>query len=52
LLTACGPRSHRERSAILRDNVEGILLASEEEMIAAMRTVWERMKISLSPRRL
>jgi len=35
--------------AILRDNVEGILLASEEEMIAAMRTVWERMKIIIEP---
>ncbi len=35
--------------AILRDNVEGILLASEEEIIAAMRTVWERMKIIIEP---
>jgi len=35
--------------AILRDNVEGILLVSEEEMIAAMRTVWERMKIIIEP---
>jgi threonine dehydratase len=35
--------------AILRDNVERILLASEEEMIAAMRTVWERMKIIIEP---
>jgi threonine dehydratase len=35
--------------AILRDNVEGILLASEEEMVAAMRTVWERMKIIIEP---
>jgi len=35
--------------AILRDNIEGILLASEEEMIAAMRTVWERMKIIIEP---
>jgi threonine dehydratase len=35
--------------AILRDNVEAILLASEEEIIAAMRTVWERMKIIIEP---
>ena len=35
--------------AILRDNVERILLASEEEIIAAMRTVWERMKIIVEP---
>jgi threonine dehydratase len=35
--------------AILRDNVERILLASEEEMIAAMRTVWERMKVIIEP---
>src|ERR1700757_3970716 len=35
--------------AILRDNVEAILLAAEEEIIAAMRTVWERMKIIIEP---
>jgi threonine dehydratase len=35
--------------AILRDNVERILLASEEEIIAAMRSVWERMKIIIEP---
>jgi threonine dehydratase len=35
--------------AILRDHVERILLASEEEIIAAMRTVWERMKIIVEP---
>src|SRR6202790_1977909 len=35
--------------AILRDHVERILLASEEEIIAAMRTVWERMKIVIEP---
>ena len=35
--------------AILRDNVERILLASEEEIISAMRTVWERMKIIIEP---
>jgi threonine dehydratase len=35
--------------AILRDNVERVLLASEEEIIAAMRTVWERLKIIIEP---
>ena len=35
--------------AILRDNVERVLLASEEEIIAAMRTVWERTKIIIEP---
>jgi len=35
--------------AILRDNVERILLATEEEIVAAMRTVWERLKIIIEP---
>src|SRR5438445_13709224 len=35
--------------AILRDNLERILLASENEIIAAMRTAWERMKIIIEP---
>src|SRR6266852_5493395 len=35
--------------AILRDNVERILLASEDEIITAMRTIWERMKIIIEP---
>ena len=35
--------------AILRRTVEGILLVSEEEIIAATRTVWERMKIIIEP---
>jgi len=35
--------------AILRDNVERILLASEDEIISAMRTIWERMKIIIEP---
>jgi len=35
--------------AILRRNVEGILLVSEEEILAATRTVWERMKIIIEP---
>jgi threonine dehydratase len=35
--------------AILRRQVEGVLLVSEEEIIAAMRIVWERMKIIIEP---
>ena len=35
--------------AILRNNVNGILLASEEEIIGATRLVWERMKIIIEP---
>ena len=35
--------------AILRDNVERVLLVSEAEIIAAMRTVWERLKIIIEP---
>lgn len=35
--------------AILRRHVEGILLVSEEEIIAAARMVWERMKIIIEP---
>jgi threonine dehydratase len=35
--------------AILRRHVERVLLVSEEEIIAAMRLVWERMKIIIEP---
>jgi threonine dehydratase len=35
--------------AILREQVDGILLASEEEIISATRLVWERMKIIIEP---
>jgi threonine dehydratase len=35
--------------AILRRNVEGILLVSEEEIISSARLVWERMKIIIEP---
>ena len=35
--------------AILRQCVDGILLVSEEEIVAAMRLVWERMKIVIEP---
>jgi len=35
--------------AILQRQVEGILLVSEKEIIAAARLVWERMKIIIEP---
>jgi len=35
--------------AILRKNVDRILLVSEEEIVAAARLVWERMKIIIEP---
>lgn len=45
LRAALAPRTF----AILRRNVEGILLVSEQEIISAMRTIWERMKIIIEP---
>jgi threonine dehydratase len=35
--------------AILRQLVDGIVLASEEEIVATMKLVWERMKIVIEP---
>lgn len=35
--------------AILRRHLDRVLLVSEEEIIAAMRLVWERMKIIIEP---
>jgi len=35
--------------AILRQQVDGILLVSEEEIVATMKLVWERMKIVIEP---
>ena len=35
--------------AILRQHVERIVLVSEEEIVAAMRQVWERMKLVIEP---
>src|ERR1700682_6563719 len=37
--------------AILRRQLERILLVSEEEIISAARLVWERMKIIIEPSR-
>jgi len=34
---------------IIRDNVEEVLVVSEEEIVAAMRLVWMRMKIVIEP---
>ena len=45
LRAALAPRTF----AILRKYVDGILLASEKEIIAATRLVWERMKIIVEP---
>jgi threonine dehydratase len=35
--------------AILRTHLDGILLVSEEEIVSAMRLIWERMKIVIEP---
>jgi len=35
--------------AILQRNVDGIVLVGEEEIISAMKMVWERMKILVEP---
>jgi len=35
--------------AILQKNVSGILLVSEEEIVATMKLVWERLKIVIEP---
>lgn len=35
--------------SIIRNNVTGILTVSDEEIIAAMRLIWERMKIIVEP---
>lgn len=35
--------------AILRKHADGILLVSEEEIVATMKLVWERMKIVIEP---
>jgi threonine dehydratase len=35
--------------SILRKNVDGILLVSEDEIVATMKLIWERMKIAVEP---
>ena len=34
---------------IVRDRVDGIFTVSEAEIVAAMRLVWERMKLVIEP---
>lgn len=45
LLTSLSERT----LAIMRDHVSAILTVSDEEIIAAMRLIWERMKIIIEP---
>jgi threonine dehydratase len=45
LLTALGPLTFK----IIMDNVDDILLAGEEGIVAAMKLIWERMKIIIEP---
>ncbi len=35
--------------AVIRERVDEVALVSEEEIVAAMRSVWERMKIIIEP---
>src|SRR5262249_1084741 len=35
--------------AILREELAGVLLVTEEEIVSAMRLLWERMKIVVEP---
>ena len=34
---------------IIRDNVTDVITVTEEEIISAMRVVWERMKLLIEP---
>jgi len=45
LRASLGPRTF----AILQKHVDGILLVSEEEIVATMKLVWERLKIVIEP---
>jgi threonine dehydratase len=45
LLTSLGDKTF----PIIRDNVEKIIPVTEEEIVAAMRLIWERMKIIVEP---
>ena len=45
LLTSLGTLTF----AVIRQNVDEILTASEESIVAAMRMIWERMKIIIEP---
>ena len=48
LLTSLGDLTF----AIMREHVTDIVTVEEDEIISAMRTVWERMKIVIEPSRL
>jgi threonine dehydratase len=45
LLTALGPLTFK----IIKENVDDILLASEDGIVSAMKLIWERMKIIIEP---
>jgi threonine dehydratase len=45
LLTSLGDKTW----PIIRDRVERIITTSDEEIVGAMRLVWERMKIIIEP---
>jgi threonine dehydratase len=45
LLTTLGDKTF----PIIRDNVEEVITVSDEEIVAAMRLIWERMKIIVEP---
>jgi threonine dehydratase len=45
LLTSLGELNF----ALIKENVDEILTASEESIVAAMRMIWERMKIIIEP---
>lgn len=45
LLTSLGDKTF----AIIRENVEKIITVTEAEIIAAMRLIWERMKLVVEP---
>jgi threonine dehydratase len=45
LLTSLGPKTF----GIIREYVDDILLVNEDEIKAAMRMIWERMKIIIEP---
>lgn len=45
LLTSVGQRNF----AIILDNVDNIVTVTEESIVAAMRMIWERMKIIIEP---
>jgi threonine dehydratase len=45
LLTSLAPRTF----SIIKENVERVITVNDQEIIAAMRLVWERMKIIIEP---